>query len=202
MLCLWCKEERLELVLAGHHDLANVRVTSLYKYAEMMRRMILRAKVKGDHRALRWLVDDARSRNESRIVAANANVVLASPSSLWGRMRGRLDLAALVAHAIATDAGKPMVPAPWQLFWRLKKQALAKGRDHDPERDRTVADGRLSRRFFHLWLCQYQDALRGKDILIVDDVCTSGKTIGVIAEAISAADPRSIRALTIAASRQ
>ncbi|MEZ4743609.1 MAG: hypothetical protein R3B45_14385 [Bdellovibrionota bacterium] len=47
-----------------------------------------------------------------------------APSSLWGRLRGRFDIANYIAHTLSKEFKKPLITPPFNLRWRLKKRAF------------------------------------------------------------------------------
>jgi ComF family protein len=51
-------------------------------------------------------------------------------------------------------------------------------------------------------LTRHADALRGKHVLIVDDVMTTGSTLAAVAETVLAAKPKTISTLTLAAANR
>ncbi|MCX6130587.1 MAG: hypothetical protein NTX25_16195, partial [Proteobacteria bacterium] len=57
---------------------------------------------------------------------ASCDVVMPVPSSLWGRLHGRLDLAYLLADTLRKHSGRSLVLPPRRLSWRWKKQTWIK----------------------------------------------------------------------------
>ena len=187
-VCGLCWEELRELELAG---------TSLYRYEGVVRGLVLRAKVQGDHRALVLLGELVRRSARVGEMAAWCDGVVAAPSSLWGRLRGRLDLAAYLAEVVAASvpASRPLVPAPLHLFWRLRKHALLSRAER----------GEAGRRELPPWLVHVSlrrfERHAGERLLLVDDVVTSGETLRSLRNAL-AEDGRQLRVLTLAAAKE
>ncbi len=179
LLCFPCRDELHDLEL-GSQD----RILSCFKYRGVMRRLILRAKVQGDHRAVSLLTEIVVSHPLVETWISTCDVVMPSPSSLWGRARGRLDLAALLANAIARHYGRPVRAAPWELHWRLRKRALAPRAERKPMIAEEVVD-------------QETD---GPRIGLFDDVVTTGQTMAWTQAALPAGS--SVRALTLASARE
>ncbi len=179
LLCFPCRDELRDLALP-----CQDRILSCFKYRGVMRRLILRAKVQGDHRAVSLLTEIVVSHPLVESWVATCDVVMPSPSSLWGRARGRLDLAALLADAIARHYGRVIRPAPWELHWRLRKRAL----DPRGERKLLVDDD-----------AEGQDT-DGPRVGLFDDVVTTGQTLAWTRAALPRAT--AVRALTLASARE
>jgi predicted amidophosphoribosyltransferase len=141
--------------------------------------LILRAKVQSDHQALGLLEEIFRRHPAVTRHAAWCDVVMPAPSSLWGRMRGRFDLAYFLARSIAQDSGKPLVSAPGHLHWRLFKRAQQRRRQTSGAEPQNQAAKELP-------------VPRGSKILIVDDIVTTGVTLRETAAAL----PRHLRSKT------
>jgi predicted amidophosphoribosyltransferase len=141
-------------------------VHSMFSYRGQVRQHFIAAKVRGDHTAVRRLlaVWDTALNNLPLTDAFSA--VMPCPSSLWGRLRGRLDLAWMLAEHTACRLGLPLVRPPRRLYWRLRKRALM---------ERSV-DNLL----INLWENQPGEDPRGDfhhRCLLIDDVVTTGATI-------------------------
>jgi predicted amidophosphoribosyltransferase len=175
------------------------RRTALYHYEGSFRRLLLRVKVEGDLVALALLTSLALARPESAALAGWAEVVVAAPSSLWGRLRGRVDACHAVAAALAEAHGRPLAGAPWQLHWRTRKRAqIARGaRIVSPE-----DPGRWGAALARGWLERRGPRLAGRRVLLVDDVSTSGMTLLETAAALARAGPEEIRLLALAVPRR
>jgi predicted amidophosphoribosyltransferase len=90
------------------------------------------------------------------------DLIVAAPSSFWGRLRGRVDIAAHLAAALAGKHGIPLGRAPWHCYWRMTKRAI------QTQKSQNIVD--------------FTSALEGQQILIVDDVITTGYTISKVAQ--------------------
>lgn len=163
---------------------------SLYRYEGLIRDLIWRAKIKDDHGALDLLVE--RGLIPKAVATGHwADLIVAAPSSLWGRLRGRLDLASHLALALAQCVQKPTIPAPLHLYWRMSKNAQ-KG---TIERAATGSPAHFSRWELHClsaW-SQNPSVKSGKRcsqtlrILMVDDVVTTGSTLRRVGSALTEA---------------
>lgn len=180
ILCFPCRDE-----LHGLRLDATDEILSCFRYRGVVRRLILRAKVQGDHRAVGLLTDLVLAHPLVRSWAESCEVLTPSPSSLWGRARGRLDLAALIADAVAERFGKAVRAAPWELHWRVRKRALR------PRGEREILVSPV---------VDETSAASGPRIGLFDDVVTTGQTIAWTRAAL----PRGavVRALTLASARE
>lgn len=174
---------------------------SLYQYRGSVRELVLRVKVQSDHQALDLLTDLFVTRAEVGRAGAWADAVMACPSSLWGRLRGRLDVGHALGLRVARLAGKPLLPAAPDLYWRLRKRALVPNSGRHvttapPAWLRRAMGGRVER-----WrasvLAVARDEVAGPRLLLVDDVVTTGQTLREVTEALPAGCR--VRALTLAA---
>lgn len=204
-LCQYCRDELDELRLSRRRGprVGSVgQLTSLYGYDGVIRRLVLRTKVDGDRAALTLLIALTILWSGGPGLVTWADAVVPAPSSLWGRLRGRLDLAFHIAVALAHRGERPLLLAPFHLHWRPQKQAML-GREARGDGETLPA-----------WLLRWSDgrferaAAPAGTILLIDDVVTFGGTLRRLAAATagpaaSAAGPaaagRRIRALSLAA---
>jgi predicted amidophosphoribosyltransferase len=142
----------------------------LYQYQGELRRIVLQAKVKSDPRALALLVHLFLGIVDVHLLAKWADIIVPMPSSLWGRLRGRFDCAAVMAEAIAKEHAKPISKIDGLVWWRWRKQAF-KGNYERECKMGQVGDNAV-----------WQD----KKILLIDDVATTGATFSTIADMIGA----------------
>lgn len=199
-LCKYCQEDLAQITIAkAARRSIETSITSLYHYRDVMRQLILRAKVRGDQRAVALLLKLAMDRMETQRVAAACDIIIAGPSSLWGRLRGRLDLAAVFAAALAECYNKALVPAPYDMHWRLQKQARAASSQRRKRRSLKHAS-RWQRLLRTYWMQRHARSCCKHSILIVDDVTTSGWTIHSLTKALARTEPREVHTLTLARS--
>lgn len=180
LLCFPCRDELHDLRIKAQDG-----IVSCFRYEGVMRRLILRAKVQGDHRAVSLLADLLI---KERVVAAWVDALdflVPSPSSLWSRARGRLDLAALLADALAARFGKVVRAAPWDLHWRVRKRALTARGDRLPLGD---------------YAPDWTGSGDGPRIGLFDDVVTTGQTLAWTRAALPA--DAGVRPLTLASARE
>lgn len=172
----------------------EAKVTSLYRYRPPMRDLLLRAKVKSDHRALDLLAELVVTHPAALALAAWADDLIVCPSSLWGRLRGRLDVAFHIGTRIAAHVDRPVRSAPPHLYWRLRKRARHKR--HAAEAGVHVP--RPWRATFDHWQRRLHRELdRPLRLLIIDDVTTTGQTLRAVARHLP--EEAEVRVLTLAA---
>ncbi len=99
-----------------------------------------------------------------------ADGIMPAPSSLWSRLRGRYDLAALLAWNLAQKSELPLWRPPRALWGSWRKQA---------QQLRGKRQGRKYESAATKWGPAYfqGQAASVPRILIVDDVVTSGQTL-------------------------
>ncbi|MBM4250421.1 MAG: hypothetical protein FJ146_00435 [Deltaproteobacteria bacterium] len=207
LLCTNCLLELDECSLVGErsrhphvpHPICDIH--SLWRYRGIMRDLILRAKVRQDQAALRLLIAMTVSRDELTKLVSWADVVIPAPSSLWGRLNGRLDIASLAADAIARDNAKDLRAAPSDLHWRWRKQARRR-RGQRSSKDSVESFVLFLRSKLGLIGACSSDRLANppRRVLLIDDVVTSGVTLQRTAMALHDKGASVVRCLTIAKS--
>lgn len=123
-LCRICQLLLASIVLPprSHEEIFH----GLFSYEEILRTMILRAKVKNDFIALRFLRDLVLNHVHVPHLVRWSHVIMPAPSSLWGRVRGRFDVAGYIAEELACEYAKLLKYPPLQLSFRWKKRAMEK----------------------------------------------------------------------------
>ncbi len=86
--------------------------------------MILRAKVKNDFIALRFLRDLVVTDPVVEHLVTWCEAIMPAPSSLWGRVRGRFDIAGYIAAELGSFYGKRVANPPLKLSFRWQKRAM------------------------------------------------------------------------------
>ena len=157
-MCRECRETQL---VASNLEDDCAKVSSLYEYTGALRELIISAKVKNDWQTLKGLgklfcVHPLVLREVQR-----ADVVTPAPSSMWGRVRGRFDLAEHLALEVERESGKPLVSLPVWSYLRWSKRANRNNEDTD----------------FNEINHKPSILFKDKKVLLIDDILTTGKTI-------------------------
>lgn len=143
---------------------------ALFRYQDEARFLLHEAKIGCSWRAV--LAIERCFLREARVEEALmwADFVVAPPSSLWGRLRGRFDIAGYVGASLAKPWRKPFIQPRSPRFWRWRKRAFT-------SRAERLAQARFRKAQSPRW-----GHLRGKNILLVDDVVTTGFTMAELSE--------------------
>jgi predicted amidophosphoribosyltransferase len=176
-LCQACAQEIWSLRLTRIPEFeSRTPVQALYSYDKLIRRLIWRAKIKDDHRALDALVSFGLH-PIALYEAKRADLIIPAPSSLWGRMRGRLDIAAHFAEALGNQTKTQVLPCPWHLHWRIKKNAQRSASERRLKKPLSIRS--ISEKIALSAWCKSmgQTASGARHILVVDDVVTTGTTL-------------------------
>ena len=120
-------------------------------------------------------------------IVSKDQVVVPVPAHHWRLFRRRYNQAAVLGHAVAKIAKLPIEP---DLLHRTRRTRLQDGMSRD-ERFRNlsaaIAPGRRA-----------QDRLKGRPVLLIDDVMTSGATLAAATEACHAAGAARVDILVLA----
>lgn len=154
-------------------------------YKDNARRLVLALK-HGDRTdlarpAARWMLQAARA------LLSPDLLVVPVPLHRWRLLRRRYNQAALLGRGIAQGAGLDFCP---DLLLRPNRTAIHDGMGFEQRfanmASAIVANGARTR------------LARGRRILLIDDVMTSGATLGAAAEACHAAGAKEVLTLTLA----
>lgn len=162
-ICPSCQAQLDRRALSYSYELApNLQAIALYPYVPPLRDLVLQVKIEGSLRA-RQVVLHLLNR---KLYLPPAQVIVPAPSSLWSRLRGRHDLAWMIARHLVKQTGAKLIEAPLFTHWRLHKQAKARQRE-------LYRLPRVPQKLLQLML----PPVVGQKILLVDDVITSGATM-------------------------
>jgi predicted amidophosphoribosyltransferase len=139
-------------------------------YDKQTQKRVLAAKVAGDLCAYEAIITEFVEYFASIApVIANA-IIMPMPSSLWGRIRGRIDLAHHMAKAVARMNSLPLVLPPWDLGWHLQKKSMV---DIDQRRVKEHSHRRKSRAII-------------QKLCVIDDLVTTGSSFLELADRMNA----------------
>jgi predicted amidophosphoribosyltransferase len=200
-LCLACQQKlerlRCNVVLPlDSSEPLSPRVWILYRYQAALRQLILRAKIRNSYQALNCLILLAEQNEEMIFLLEWADVIMAAPSSLWSRLRGRVDIAGFWAYRLAQQADKKHELCTAKLAYRTQKRALLMPSQKNSS---LLTGGSL----FQKPVCQTpglktaDNANNKRRILLIDDIYTTGFTMRSVAKKYAGQE---IRCLALAGS--
>ena len=195
--CFACREILGATSITDHRSIctsipADVDAIALFRYESFLRKIVLRAKVKNDTAALRSLANLVATHPISLSMAHSADVIIPAPSSLWGRTRGRFDVAQALAKELSVATGKPMaLMKPSSYITRSKRAGENAARSHDFKNRMIVKTGSLLDHFL-------AKPLPNGHILLVDDVLTTGFTMQTITKELTSSGERTVSGLVLA----
>ncbi|HVI51369.1 MAG TPA: ComF family protein [Candidatus Sulfotelmatobacter sp.] len=159
------------------------RARSVFRYDDASRALILRFKhadrTGGAKTFARWM---ARAGAE---LLAEADVILPVPLHPLRLLKRRYNQAALLGQELAKLSGKP-----------CRIDALARIRNTKPQG--TMGRRSRSRNLRGAFAVKKANAVAGKNVLLIDDVLTSGATLSECGKVLSAAGAVRIDVLTLA----
>lgn len=170
----FCEECRRSL-LRAQTPVSGVR--SLYSYQGILRQTILRAKVKNDVLALQALCELFVGNPQILECAHECDVLVPAPSSLWGRLRGRFDIAQALALELSKQVDRPVRLMPFRHYMSFGKRA---GKNLSSMANRSIA-AKSS---------QFAD----QRVMLIDDIFTTGWTmrhVGLVLKDLGATEVRS-----------
>lgn len=145
--------------------------SSIYKYNDLLRDLILRVKIQGDPMCLSTLVSLLVTSSTALDLARRVECIVPAPSSLWARMRGRYDLAWVLAFQLAKHARRDFQELPFKSYLQFKKRAKEK------DRDKVALNFSLN-----------PHNRKNASYLLVDDVITSGFTFQMMSRSLAESD--------------
>jgi len=208
MVCVSCRQQVLTSASSQVFQIERSKVYVAFRYEFLIKALMTRAKIRNDIVAMgqvihfvRMVMGDLLSRYDQPGV-----LVIAAPSSSWGRMRGRFDLAQAMALALFPQAD--FYPGRLGGAFFRKKRA---GRNRSVSSLDGLMRGLAERLFLKKIITlshqykKYND-IRSKissarRILVVDDILTTGFTMGTIISQLKKLGAQSIEGLVAASPR-
>jgi predicted amidophosphoribosyltransferase len=168
----------------------------LYQYEGLIRSLVIRAKVTNDAVAAGFVVRYIMTAWQRDQKDEDLRLVIPAPPSFWGRIRGRIDLAELVAWSFGS-LGHPVLSVIPGGPLRSKRA----GRNTLIDRKFLKTDF-FNKNIFYFNEKRRSQALisRYKQILVVDDVLTTGLTMGSVFNQLEELGAQSVAGLVFASS--
>ena len=146
-------------------------VYSIFCYQNLIRDLILRAKAQKDYQALQLLISltlnelpSIKSFISTRFQTPTSLSILPTPSSLWSRLKGKYDIAYLIAKSLSESLGTSLQKPSFKLGWSLFKRSKTKLKSTKP----------------YLSINQiptHTSTFQKHTLLIVDDILTTSQTL-------------------------
>jgi predicted amidophosphoribosyltransferase len=177
-------------------NLGAGNVTAVFDYVAAARELILRAKTRNDASALGLLLQACEVKvslwMEER--AGDGLLVVPAPSSLWGRMKGRFDIALMASeHWFRSDQiVRAMLPGT---FFRKKRAGINQSLNSN-------ASLAFYERFFIKKSNFINKISMSRHIVVVDDVMTTGFTMKATIELLKSLGAQTVEGLVIASSNK
>jgi predicted amidophosphoribosyltransferase len=171
-------------------------ITALFTYGEALRQLVLRAKTRNDVSALGVILNLCSSKITSWVSDRREEGVLflPAPSSLWGRLKGRFDIARIVVESFFPRNHVLLQALPGTFFNAKRAGGNA-----------AVANSRLQAlipSFFN----KKEDILRvisrSTRIVVVDDVLTTGFTMSSTINLLKRLGAQTVEGLVVASSNK
>lgn len=174
-----------------HPSYSNFNVYSLFYYQNMIRDLILRAKVQKDPQALKliesiiqlefenikkicisFFQNTTQGTNSSSESLPSSLFIIPAPSSLWSRIKGKYDIAFMIAKKLSDLFGSKLIETNYKFGWtffKRSKSLLKKQKNSytlNPSINPSLESGSA-----------IQTYKTYKNIIIVDDILTTGYTL-------------------------
>lgn len=200
-LCGDCEESLSSQVVNVSENLGFGIAHICLRYSFDVRELVMRAKVKNDLVALGLMMNLVKKNMVDLLEDFNQPDVLIvpAPPSLWGRVRGRFDIAQMASLSLFSKAHPFLGTLPGS-FWRRKRAG-----HNELEQSVLLDTGSLLERFINVInSIDNGDPLlkisRARRILVVDDVMTTGLTMKTIFSQLIELGAQSVEGLVIASS--
>lgn len=210
-ICRNCRRLLERFSYDGHIDISGLKVQVGFHYRSIVRTLILRAKVKNEASAAAALTAALQGRLWHNLAPFNAPscFVLSAPSSLRSRLGGRFDLASLVCAESFPRASRWAQGLPGS-FWRIKRAGRNRNRNAWavnsnvllPQWLNFLKTGMISSKKSPFYDDFQRKVSSAESILVVDDVLTTGLTMGTLFDQLKSLGAQRIEGLVLAAADQ
>jgi ComF family protein len=161
-----------------------VEGASLGTYEGPLRDCVIALKYRGRHRAAARLSLRLLRNERCRRILEASDVVVAVPLHAEREHRRGFNQAQLLASALAADAGLPV------------SRGLVRTRNTRTQTDLRAGERRRNVR--NAFACDFDPALLGARVTLVDDVTTTGATLRECARTLLARGAKEVRSITVA----
>ena len=157
---------------------------SLFQYSSFARQLMVMVKIRSSHVVMAGLFHLGRQSQSLSRYFDGVDVIVPVPSSLWGRCRGKVDVASAWATWLSHEFGVLCHHLPRRFyFWRWRKRALIKV---DRRFKHDEGDGKRSVNMTY----RFGDLLNIREenctlrVLLVDDIVTTGSSLATVSRAL------------------
>ncbi len=187
-LCRTCRVEGPEYGNGKQNLQFLDSLTSVWYYEGYVRRSLLRFKFYGKR---------VYARSYGRLLAAallreqpgEFDCITWVPTGTWRKLRRGYDQAGLLAQSLGDALGVK----PRKLLKKLRDNPAQSGIEGDAQRRANVMG---------VYACPQKEYVKGKRILLVDDIYTTGATAGECARILRTAGAESVHCAVVAAARK
>ncbi len=161
------------------------RARAVARYSSTMREMIQSFKYHDRHEGVplfgRWLF------NAGRDLLSDADLIVPVPLYSWRLWSRRFNQSALLAHAVGRIAG---LPVECMALQRVRRTISQVGLSPEQRRRNVAGAFRVAK--------EKRSAVKGKNVVVIDDVITTGATAEACARALRRAGAARIDVLALA----
>ena len=185
MLCEGCADRLQKLRIPREEELRDLSeltpCVTAYRYEDEARTLDLRLKFGGDSYCAHPLAEGMAAAYANEPTIRGADIVIPVPLHPRRERERGYNQAALLARAFCEHTGLPLVP---EALWRVRNTKAQSGKTRE---ERLVGmEGAF----------EAADSVRGKRVLLIDDVLTTGATLLACADALIGAGAWDVMALT------
>jgi predicted amidophosphoribosyltransferase len=183
-------------VPASYFRVGSDRVTALFDYGVAVRQLILRSKTRNDASALVALLKLSAPKVTDWLSSRQTSnwLVVPAPSSLWGRLKGRFDVARMVAECFFPRDQILQTSLPGS-FFRGKRAGQNETLDSDGSEPAMAG-------IFNKNKADFKRISSATHIVVVDDVMTTGLTMRSSMNLLKSLGAQTVEGLVVASSNK